>query len=260
MPARVELFLVPGGYAGINPIEGNRANVCLLMTYKAFEQAGKSVPATIAAVAERHPRLARRLAMARPVEGTVCAVAPVDTGRAAQPFWDGVACLGDTASMIAPLCGDGMAMALRSAELCVPSADAFLRGSLSLAGWAENYSQAWRAEFAGRVRLGRLLQSLLTTPLASEALVHLGRQRPALVEYLLWSSIWSGLHGAARRRLCRSTWGEAGETTPFARNSRAGVVSSSVSQWSDGLFAGGGRGGAAVQKHFAPFTSSPAGQ
>jgi flavin-dependent dehydrogenase len=86
MPARVELFLVPGGYAGINPIEGNRANVCLLMTYKAFEQAGKSVPATIAAVAERHPRLARRLAMARPVEGTVCAVAPVDTGRAAQPF------------------------------------------------------------------------------------------------------------------------------------------------------------------------------
>jgi flavin-dependent dehydrogenase len=185
MPARVELFLVPGGYAGINPIEGNRANVCLLMTYKAFEQAGKSVPATIAAVAERHPRLARRLAMARPVEGTVCAVAPVDTGRAAQPFWDGVACLGDTASMIAPLCGDGMAMALRSAELCVPSADAFLRGSLSLAGWADNYSQAWRAEFAGRVRLGRLLQSLLTTPLASEALVHLGRQRPALVEYLV---------------------------------------------------------------------------
>jgi flavin-dependent dehydrogenase len=185
MPGRVELFLAPGGYAGINPIEGRRANVCLLMTYDAFEQAGKSVQNAIAAIAGQHPALARRLATARPVEDTACAVAPVDTGRVAQPWWDGMACLGDTAGMIPPLCGDGMAMALRSSELCAPLADEFLGERLSLAGWGEAYSRAWRAEFAGRIRLGRWLQNLLTTPMAGEALVKVGGWLPGLGQYLI---------------------------------------------------------------------------
>lgn len=185
MPAQVELFLVPGGYAGINPIEGHRANVCLLMTYEAFEQAGKSVQNAIAAIAERHPVLAQRLTNARLVEETVCAVAPVDTGRTAQPWWDGVACLGDTANMIPPLCGDGMAMALRSVELCTPLADAFLRGKLSREGWAADYRQVWQAEFARRVRLGRHLQSLLTTPVVGEVLIALGQRLPSLGGYLV---------------------------------------------------------------------------
>jgi flavin-dependent dehydrogenase len=193
MPAQVELFLVPGGYAGINPIEGNRVNVCLLMTYEAFEQAGKSVQNAIAAVAERHPALAQRLSRARLVEETVCAVAPIDTGRTAQPWWDGVACLGDTANMIPPLAGDGMAMALRSAELCAPLADAFLQGKLSRERWAADYRRIWQAEFARRIRLGRHLQSLLTTPLVGEVLVALGRHLPGVGGYLVGATRGSSM-------------------------------------------------------------------
>ncbi len=184
MPPQVELFLFPGGYAGINPIEGGRANVCLLLTYDAFNRSGKTVAGAIAMAAARHSLLAQRLAGANAVTGTECAVAPVDTQRPAQP-WTDVACLGDTAVMIPPLCGDGMAMALSSAELCAPLADAFLRGNLSLAGWAEAYSRVWQAEFNRRLRLGRSLQSLLSTPLVGEALVGLGRWLPGLADYMV---------------------------------------------------------------------------
>lgn len=184
MPPRVELYLFSGGYAGINPIEQGRANVCLLMTYDAFERAGKSVAGAIAAVAARHNLLARRLNSGRALPETACAVAPVDTHRPARP-WAGVACLGDTAAMIPPLTGDGMAMALRSTELCLPLADAFLRGRLSLTGWANAYNRAWQAEFNRRLVVGRLLQNLLAAPWSGEALVSLGRWWPGLADYFV---------------------------------------------------------------------------
>jgi flavin-dependent dehydrogenase len=196
MEPRVELYLFPGGYVGINPIEAGadgenagdpRANVCALITYGAFQTLGKSLDCVLAAACERHPQLARRLQNAQPAPRSDCAVAPVDTERRPAP-WDaqlGAPCLGDTAAMIPPLAGDGMAMALRSAELCLEPVHEFLAGALSPAGWADAYTRAWRKEFGGRLRLGRVLQSALTTPHLGDGLASAGRRWPALAQLML---------------------------------------------------------------------------
>jgi hypothetical protein len=87
--------------------------------------------------------------------------------------------------MIPPLCGDGMAMAFRSAELCAPLAHDFLAGRLSLTGWEAAYQAAWQAEFGRAVRVGRYLQGLLSLPLLSELVLGLGRLVPPLAETLV---------------------------------------------------------------------------
>lgn len=184
MPAQVELFMFPGGYAGINQVEGGRVNVCLLASYAAFAQAGKRADALIAAAAQWNPKLGQRLAGGRLLPETSAVVAPVDTYRPAAP-WAEIACLGDTAVMIPPLCGDGMAMALRSAELCAPLAHEFLNHSLSLSAWATTYRALWQTEFQQRLRLGRLLQKLLNTPLFSDFAIGVGRVIPSLASYLV---------------------------------------------------------------------------
>lgn len=184
MPPRVELFLFPGGYAGINPIEGGRANLGLLARRETFQQAGGNVRAMIAAAARWNPALAQRLAGARALPDTEVAVAPVDTEVAATP-WDRVARLGDAASMIPPLCGDGMAMALRAAELCVPLAHAFLRGNSSADDWAQRYCTAWHQEFDQRLWVGRRLQALLAAPFLGDALIGLGNALPPLAAYFV---------------------------------------------------------------------------
>lgn len=184
MPAVVELFFFPGGYAGVSPIEDGRVNVCLLADYTAFARAGRQIDQMLAAAASWNPALGRRLEGGSLVPATAVAVAPVDTGRAARP-WDEIACLGDAAAMIPPLCGDGMAMALRSAELCAPLANAYLRGELSLAGWAEQYSRSWHREFASRLRTGRTLEWALSRPLLAAGLMRLGQFAPSLVSYLV---------------------------------------------------------------------------
>lgn len=184
MPAQTELFFFPGGYAGVNPVEGGRVNLCLLLSYPAFKRAGRSAPTTLAAVGAWNPALGRRLVGGRALAGTITTVAPVDTGNPAAP-WAGVPCLGDAAVMLPPLCGDGMAMALRSAELCVPLADAFLRGQMTLDAWAAAYQKRWHAEFDQRVRTGRWLQRMLALPFLAEPLVSLGRVAPPLAAYFL---------------------------------------------------------------------------
>jgi 2-polyprenyl-6-methoxyphenol hydroxylase-like FAD-dependent oxidoreductase len=137
--------------------------------------------------AARHAALTQRLRGARLMTETECAVAPVDTQRAPAP-WDAVTaspCLGDSAAMIPPLAGDGMAMALRSAELCLPCADAYLRGGITLGEWEAQYTATWRKEFGGRLRLGQALQDALTTRGLGDALAAAGRRLPWAAQWLL---------------------------------------------------------------------------
>lgn len=184
MPARVELYLFPGGYAGVSPVEGGQVNVCLLASREAFNRGGKQVRPMLETVARWNPALEQRLAGGLPVPETEVAVAPVDVYRPAAP-WDGVACVGDTAVMIPPLSGDGMAMALRSAELCAPLAHDFLRGRLSLAGWQDRYCRAWHQEFDRPLWVSRILQRALLLPGLGDGLIGLGRLAPFLAQGLV---------------------------------------------------------------------------
>jgi flavin-dependent dehydrogenase len=183
LPAEVRLYLFDGGYVGLCPIEGGRANVCMLVDRATFAQAG-SVPAMIARAGELNPTFARHLAGGRALPEAAVAVAPVDTGRPAAP-WDRFARIGDAAVMIPPLCGDGMAMALRGAELCAPLAHAFLRGDRSLAAWQAAHCAAWHHEFDGPVWIGRQLQHLLSLPGVSGTLLGIGALLPPLSSRLV---------------------------------------------------------------------------
>ena len=179
----IELFFISGGYGGINSVENGRANLCLLVTYDAFQAAGNRPIAIIDVLRKHHPKLDRYLDSARLIPETLKTTAAVDTSRPATP-WQGAPCIGDAAAMITPLCGDGMAMALSASELCVPLADAFLCGQISRTEWAQSYSSAWHNEFTRRIQVGRLLQDALAKPLLADLLIGIGRFAPPLTSSL----------------------------------------------------------------------------
>lgn len=176
---RVELYLFPGGYLGIAPIEGNRHNVAALMTREAFYHAGKSVQNAIEWAAERNPALQRRLVGGMPLAETRAAVYPIAISRK-PTAWGQVPLIGDAAVMIPPLCGDGMAVALRTVVLCSRWADEFLRGSLGLDEWRQQYTRALRQECMPPLRWGRWLQRMLGSRVASPLLFRLGYRLPGL--------------------------------------------------------------------------------
>lgn len=177
----VELYFFRGGYLGLCPIEGGLVNASALLERDAFVKAGKTILAIIGAAARRNPKLNAKLAQAVPVSGSQVAVAPVYLNR--KPLaWDQIPLLGDAATMIPPLCGDGMSMALRSAALCAPLADSYLHGKLSLADWQHAYTRSIKREFVGPLRWGSFLQWLFRMPTVSDWLPEAVRIAPSLAE------------------------------------------------------------------------------
>ena len=184
MPPEVQIYLFDGGYVGVSPVEHGRVNVCALVQRDRFATLGDGAEPSLRALLHTNPHLAQQLARGTLLPETVTAVAPVDTNRPSTP-WDGYARIGDAATMIPPLCGDGQAMALRSAELIAPLAHAFLEGRLSLAGWEHAYRTAWHQEFDGRLRAGRSLQWLLGKPALSDRLLQVGAFVPGVVDRIV---------------------------------------------------------------------------
>lgn len=173
----VEVHLFPGGYCGLNAVEGGAVNVCLLAQGRWLASLESTQWEGVSqALAARSPSLRRRLEALVP-EGPPSAVARV---RIAPPEAPRDLAVGDAAGMIAPLCGDGQAMALESALLL---ADLIGRSETSdlRAAWA----RTWFRRFSTRIRVGRGLQSLLLRPLGGELAVGLVGLWPQAARLLL---------------------------------------------------------------------------
>ena len=80
------------------------------------------------------------------------------------PTAAGVWNLGDAAAMVAPLTGDGMGMALRTAELAAAVAHMSFQHELTWEQASREYERQWRREFWPRLRWGRHLEGILLRP------------------------------------------------------------------------------------------------
>jgi len=184
LESAVELYFFPGGYLGISPIEEGKANVAALIKQQAFAAKPKSILEWLDAAYSSNAALQDKLANARFVQGSEAAVAPVHLNRKPQP-WHIFPAVGDAAFVIPPLCGDGMSMALRSAELCAPLADQYLKGELTMLQWREKYTKAIRQHFSAPRRWGRLMQWLLGMPRITKALLPFVRVMPIFARKLV---------------------------------------------------------------------------
>lgn len=118
----VELFLFPGGYAGLQPVEQGRAVLCAAIRHDAFPG---TWPALLAAIEASCPRFARVLDGSDMLLEKPVAVAGIPYGFQAPASASGLYRLGDQAAVIPSLTGDGMAIALYSGNR---AASAWLAG------------------------------------------------------------------------------------------------------------------------------------
>jgi len=154
LPGTIELHSFPGGYCGLSGIEGGCVNVCWIAREETLKAAGGDPEAMIDQSLAQNPALARRFVQMERVSERFIAVSQV-TFVPKGAFSGDVCMIGDTAGMIAPMCGDGMAMALRGAELAVPLVARSLDDNETAAAFRERYARVWHNEFGLRMRLGR---------------------------------------------------------------------------------------------------------
>lgn len=121
---RVGLHLFPGGYAGLQPVEGGRANLCLVVREGAFARLGRRWEPLVAHLRASCPALDEALEGAEPAGSRPLAIAGIPYGLVRAEA-DGLWRLGDQAAVIPSFTGEGMSIALHSARV---AAESLLRG------------------------------------------------------------------------------------------------------------------------------------
>ncbi len=167
------------GYCGMSAIENDAYCVCYLTTRQNLRQYG-SIPAMEQAVLYKNPQLKAVLSEAthlydRPEVINEISFAPKSAVDSHMLM------AGDSAGLITPLCGNGMAMAIHAAKLASQLTHAFLIGQLPRRALETTYQREWSARFGRRLWIGRTVQKLFGNPIVSElALSAFSAVRPAL--------------------------------------------------------------------------------
>jgi flavin-dependent dehydrogenase len=122
LAGHVELTLFRGGYAGLEPVEGGLANLCLVVRRGRYAALGQHWEALLAAMRADSALLAARLDGARPCWDRPLAISSIPYGYVRRHGYlrgigDGLWRLGDQTAVIPSFAGDGMSIALHSARL-----------------------------------------------------------------------------------------------------------------------------------------------
>ena len=179
----IELHSFPNGYCGLSQIETGEINVCWIAHERVMKEPthkGLDIPESLA----KNPVLADRFHKMKRVSTSLQGLSQI-TFALKGNFHSDICMIGDTAGMITPLCGDGMAMALRSAEIAVPFVSQFLEHQLSAIAFKQKYAIAWQKEFQTRLQLGRMMHNCFVQPPLANMGVNLCQLFPALGNWII---------------------------------------------------------------------------
>ena len=175
----VELYLFPGGYCGVVGIEADRTNICLLATEGALRQNGGRPEKLIGAARRENPFLAESMRDASAFEDSLLTIGQVPFIPKEQVA-NGVFMVGDSAGVMAPFLGVGVATAIRSAVVCADLVSQVTKGKQTLRSVQLKYERWWRRHYHASQKWGRLASRLLCHPTVGEIGIELLNQLPAV--------------------------------------------------------------------------------
>lgn len=174
--ADLELHLGEQAYVGISRVENNRVNVCGLFR----KRPGVKAPPTHLLPAYLDNcglgGVARRLREATLDPESRAAVAGIRFARQ-PPGKPGLVSLGDAYSSMPPFTGNGMSVALESAELAAPALLAYSHKRLDWMAAAAAIQRNCARHFNRRLRIARFLHPWISESRRSNLLVLLARAR-----------------------------------------------------------------------------------
>ncbi|MEQ9403215.1 MAG: NAD(P)/FAD-dependent oxidoreductase [Cyclobacteriaceae bacterium] len=179
----IELHNFSGGYCGISRVENNTYNLCYL-SHRSNLKAHKEISQMEEAVLFRNPFLKRIFSESEFLFGKPEVINEISFKRK-EPVFNHMLMSGDSAGMITPLCGNGMAMAIHSSKILSTLIKGYFGNELNRDQLENAYVSEWSKNFAARHWAGRKIQSLFGSAAASEFGVGLGRTIKPVAKYLM---------------------------------------------------------------------------
>lgn len=179
----IALHNFAGGYCGISNIEDGKSTLCYL-THVSNVKRYRNIAEMERNVLWKNPLLKQIFNESDFIFDKPEVINEVSF-ETKGPVKDHVLMAGDAAGMIAPLCGNGMAMAIQSARLLAAEAIAFALGKMSRDEMETQYRTRWQEEFGARLWRGRQIQKLFGRELTSRIAVSLVMGIPPLARSII---------------------------------------------------------------------------
>ncbi|MEO5976662.1 MAG: NAD(P)/FAD-dependent oxidoreductase [Chryseolinea sp.] len=164
--ALISLHNFPRGYCGMSNIEDKKTTLCYL-AHRDLLRTHKTIGEMEDKVVFKNPALREIFSNAAFLFDKPEVINEISFATKA-PVENHMLMVGDSAGMIAPLCGNGMAMAIQSGRLMAAEGIRFLKSVNGNRFELENnYAAIWRKHFIGRLWRGRQIQKLFGKELTS---------------------------------------------------------------------------------------------
>lgn len=156
----VGLHNFEGGYCGVSKVENNIINICYLVDYKTFKE-HKNIEEFQSKVIYKNPHLKDIFENCTMIFDKPLTISQISFEKK-EAVENHILMIGDTAGLIHPLCGNGMAMAIHSAKIVSELVIDFLNYTITSRNDLEDkYSREWNFNFKSRLKSGRFLSKIL---------------------------------------------------------------------------------------------------
>jgi 2-polyprenyl-6-methoxyphenol hydroxylase-like FAD-dependent oxidoreductase len=181
-PDTISLFGLKGHYVGLAPVEGGRWNLAMSVPAERVKAFVGEFDALLEQMSAENPGLAARLAGA--TRQTPWLASPLPRFAVRFSGSKRVIPIGNAAAALEPIGGEGMGLAIRSAELAADAVHLALRENREIDAGAlsREYQRLWRTRRAAARAAGLLMSSPRSAELLVSALNSMSWLiRPALV-------------------------------------------------------------------------------
>jgi flavin-dependent dehydrogenase len=180
----VGLHNFEGGYCGVSKVENNRINICYLTDYETFKQY-KNIEEFQSKIIYKNPHLKAIFENCEMIFDKPLTISQISFEKK-NTVENHILMIGDTAGLIHPLSGNGMAMAIHSAKIASELIIDFLENkNISRKVLEEKYSQVWNENFKNRLATGRFLSKILQREKLASFLIQLLVIFPSLLPKII---------------------------------------------------------------------------
>lgn len=180
----VALHNFNGGYCGVSKIEDNKINICYLADYETFKK-HKNIEEYQKTVLYKNKHLAKVFEHSKIIFEQPLTISQLYFG-AKTAVENHILMIGDTAGLIHPLCGNGMAMAIHSAKNAAEILiEYFNGGTISQEKLENRYTSAWNNQFKSRLKMGKILSSVLQQEKLANKIINGLTRVPSLLNFII---------------------------------------------------------------------------
>jgi flavin-dependent dehydrogenase len=180
----VALHNFKGGYCGVSKVENNAINLCYITDFSSFKKY-KNIHDFQEQVVFKNTFLKEIFKNSEAIFESPLTISQISF-ETKKPIENHIIMCGDAAGMIHPLCGNGMSMAIQSAQMASKLILKYLNKEITTRKTLEKqYIRQWNKKFNLRLKVGHFIAMLFRKDKTAAALLQILKRLPFLLPIII---------------------------------------------------------------------------